>query len=195
MSLTLQFALNCFKTYCLDISDLPQPSKTVGCFKTRDTGILDWFLTNKANLFHLKQLPKIGASDHYTIIVNPLTSSPSTVGTKNVRVRDIRNSAWRSFGRWITEKDWISVHSAPTCRTKYKIFMKNLQEAIDIMLPWKTVRVHISDRPWITKKLKTLIRERQLAFHRHGRDSNCYKLLREKVYREKKVGQSELLRT
>ena len=45
-------------------------------------------------------------------------------------------------------------------------------------------RVHTSDRPWITKKLKTLIRKQQLTFHRHGRDSNCYKLLREKVQKE-----------
>ena len=44
--------------------------------------------------------------------------------------------------------------------------------------------MHTSDQPWITKKLKTLIRKRQLAFHRHGRDSNCYKILREKVQRE-----------
>ena len=73
-------------------------------------------------------------------------------------------------------QDTMLQHAGPS--TKYKIFMKDLQEAMDIMLPWKIVRVHTSDRPWITKKLKTLIRKRQLAFHRHGRDSNCYKLLR-----------------
>ena len=37
---------------------------------TRDSGILDWCLTNRANLSTSpKQLPKLGTSDHYTISI------------------------------------------------------------------------------------------------------------------------------
>ena len=39
---------------------------------TRDTGILDWCLTNKPTLFNSpKQLPKLGSSDHYTVSITP----------------------------------------------------------------------------------------------------------------------------
>lgn len=44
-------------------------------FKTRVTGTLDWFLTNMPKLFGLSQLPKISASDHFTILARPVTCS------------------------------------------------------------------------------------------------------------------------
>lgn len=43
---------------------------------TRDTGILDWCLTNRSDLFDSpKQLPKLGSSDYYTILIAPAVSS------------------------------------------------------------------------------------------------------------------------
>ena len=49
-------------------------------FKTRDTGTLDWFLSNKPDLFNLSQLPKIGFSDCYTILADPLNSNRTEKG-------------------------------------------------------------------------------------------------------------------
>ena len=63
-------------------------------FKTRDSGTLDWFLTNMPNLFHLSQLPKIGTSDHFTILTRPVTRSLNSRTNRKVRVRDMRESAW-----------------------------------------------------------------------------------------------------
>ena len=153
-------------------------------FKTRDTGILDWFLTNRPNLFKLSQLPKMGASDHYTILANPLICNPLKVAANKVQVRDMRDSAWRSFGRWMTEKDRVHVFGAPTCKDKYTIFMNELTAAIDLLLPWKTVRSHPTDRPWNSKKLKTLILKRQKAFLTLWKDSNSYKQLRNIIQQE-----------
>ena len=51
-------------------------------------------------------------------------------------------------------------------------------------MPWRTTKVHDSDRPWITKKLKLLIHKRQNAFTRFGKHSIIYKQLRNKVQSE-----------
>ena len=46
--------------------------KQLVTFKTRDTGILDWFFTHRSKLFTISQLPKVGSSDHYTILPKPV---------------------------------------------------------------------------------------------------------------------------
>ena len=69
---------------------------------TRDTGTLDWCLTNNAKLLKVpKQIPKIGLSDHYGVLVQ---QAPPTqkCGYHTIIKRDTRDSALRGFGRWIT---------------------------------------------------------------------------------------------
>ena len=46
----------------------PNHLKQLVKFKTRDSGILDWFFTNRPHTFNLHQSPKLSASDHYTIL-------------------------------------------------------------------------------------------------------------------------------
>ncbi|KXJ18373.1 hypothetical protein AC249_AIPGENE28126 [Exaiptasia diaphana] len=45
-------------------------------FFTRDSGVLDWLLTNRPNHFELQRLPKVGTSDHYTILAKPSIQRP-----------------------------------------------------------------------------------------------------------------------
>ena len=97
-------------------------------FKTRDSGTLEWFLTNMPKLIGLSQLPKVGATDHFTILARPVTSSLSSRTGRKVRIRDMRESAWRPFGRWMLEKDWSHVLAAVLCKEKFQLFsitMKN----------------------------------------------------------------------
>lgn len=97
--------------------------KQLVTFKTRDTGTLDWFFTNKPKLFSISQLPKVGTSDHYTILAKPVSAPPSVHKTNKIIVRDMRDSSWRAFGRWIIEKDWSLIFNAPSCEQKYQLFM------------------------------------------------------------------------
>jgi hypothetical protein len=91
------------------------PSSTglkIKYFKTRDSAILDWLLKNRPKLIEVSRLPKVGSSDHCTILAKPnIAISPKQTITK-IAIRDMRNSAWCAFGRWITEKNWSSVLSA-----------------------------------------------------------------------------------
>ena len=67
-------------------------------FKTRDTGTVDGFFTNKFKPFHISQLPRVGSSDHYTILAKPV-SVPLPAHT--VKKCDMQDSAWRALGRWL----------------------------------------------------------------------------------------------
>ena len=73
---------------------------------TRDTGILDWCLTNSPKVFSSPmQLPKIGASDHYSVLVAPVIPS-SRLSKLTMLCRDTRPSCIRDFGGWITSFVW-----------------------------------------------------------------------------------------
>jgi hypothetical protein len=74
---------------------------------------------NKPKMFDLTRLPKIGTSDHYTILAKPKPKFETKPVIKKIKIRDTRDSAWRTFGRWIVEKDWSSVLNAPSCENKY----------------------------------------------------------------------------
>ena len=54
----------------------------------------------------------------------------------------------------------------------------------DSYLPEKTVIIHQNDRPWMTKELKSMIKKRQTAFTKHGKNSRQYKRWRNKVQKK-----------
>ena len=63
----------------------------------------------------------------------------------------------------------------------FYIFITELQNAVDTYLPWKSVRIHPTDRPWKTQRIKMLDKKWQTAFTRDGKDSASYRLLKNKV--------------
>ena len=99
------------------------PLKQLVSFKTRDTGTLDWFFTNRSKLFTLSQLPKVGFSDHSTILAKPVSAPITTHTTEKSVVRDMRDSARRAFGRWITQKGWTPILNASSCEQKFQLLM------------------------------------------------------------------------
>ena len=72
---------------------------------TRDTGTLDWCLTNRSKLMASpKQLPKLGKSDHYSVLIHPAQSpTASKITKKTIEKRDLRPSRLREFGARFTE--------------------------------------------------------------------------------------------
>jgi hypothetical protein len=102
----------------------------------------------------------------------------------------MRDSAWREFGRWITQKDWNPVLNTSSCEDKSQLFIKEIKQGVDCYLPQRTVKVHQTDRPCMTNKLKIWMRKLQTAFQRHGKNSSIYKHWRNKIQREIKADKS-----
>ena len=148
--------------------------KQLVTFKTRDSGTLDWFFTNRPKLFSVSQLPKVASSDHYTILARPMLSSRHKPVIK-IESRDMRDTAWRALGALDDREDWYSVPNDESYQDKFRLLIMELTSAVDSFLPRKIVKRHPTDRPWISKNLKSWIRKRQSAFLRHGKDSANYK--------------------
>lgn len=67
---------------------------------TRDTGILDWVLTNRPMEFaQPAQLPKIGCSDHYAVLIKPNTSLHTSKAVKKIS-REARSEGKQSISFW-----------------------------------------------------------------------------------------------
>ena len=156
---------------------------------TRDTASLEWCLTKKPKLFASPtQIPKLGRSDHYTVLIKPETIVHQRAPLKqHLYTRDLRPSRINEFGRWITQYEWSEVLNLNNVQDKYDLFSSIITDAVNRYFPLKGVRSCTSDKPWITPKLKGLIEKRQKALTVHGKDSQVYKHWRAKVQYECKI--------
>ena len=153
-------------------------------FPTRNDAILDWCFTNKPNLLsNPVQLPKIGTSDHNAFMISPGSNiHPSNkMRPKRILVRDIRRSRLREFGAWVTSMDWSIIKQI---QENVDLLYSCLTFAVNLFLPLRKVKVSSTDKPWILAGLKLLIAKRQKALVIHGKSSQVYKALRNRVQRE-----------
>ena len=64
----------------------------------------------------------------------------------------------------MSKETWESVINAEDVDDKVFIFNTLVTNMLDIAMPEKSVRVHPSDKPWITPFIKNCIKERQSAY-------------------------------
>ena len=161
------------------MSGLTQIAKVL----TLGSGTLDWCLTNSLKcISNPKQLPRIGRSDHYCVLVQQVPSTQKK-GKRSIIKRDTRDSALRGFGRWITSFSWDEVFSLDRCEEKFDLFYRIMSDAVNRFLPLKSLPVHSSNKPWISPKIKFLVARRQQALNRFGKNSHAFQMRRNKVQR------------
>ena len=85
------------------------------------------------------------------------------------------------FGRWITSHSWEKVLNANCTQDKADAFYATVNGAMDTHFPTKVVKVHPTDKPWITSVIKNLIKKRQVAFAE--KKMFLWRFLRNKVIR------------
>ena len=106
---------------------------------TRDTGTLDWYLTNLPKLFmDPTQVPKLGSSEHYCVLIRESDVCGRNRTKFTVAKRDIRDSCLQDFGRWITGFSWEEFFELPSCKEKFQFLKSSLSEATNRFLPLKT---------------------------------------------------------
>ena len=99
-------------------------------------------------------------------------------------VRDIRRSRLREFRAWVTSIDWSIIKQIPSVQEKVDLLYSSLTFAVNFFLSLRTVKVLSTDKPWISAGLKLLIAKRQKALAIHGKSSQVYRALRNRVQRE-----------
>ena len=102
--------------------------------------ILDWCLTNsRENIFQSIQLPPIGTSDHYTILMKAQDPPSKPNVNLSIRKRDLRDSSIRPFGRYIASFDWSAILNTHDCDIKYEKFNDSMSAMIDNFFLWSAL--------------------------------------------------------
>ena len=127
----------------------------------------------------------LGSSDHCSVhwVPNPNYGSSKLMAKKKVvKMCRFPESALNAFGRWVSAHSWF----AHTCAIDYlpvdsltTSFSDDLCNAINIYFPDKSVKIHPTDKPWMSAEIKSLILERQRAYHSGSNER--WRLLRNKV--------------
>ena len=121
---------------------------------TRADVILDWCLTNsRDNIFQSIQLPPIGTSDHYTILIK-VQDPPSKPDNSPIWKRDLRDNSIRPFGGYIASFDWSAIFNIHDCDMKYEKFNDTMSAMIDKFFPLERTSVRKCNRPWMTSSIK-----------------------------------------
>ncbi|XP_066266287.1 uncharacterized protein [Branchiostoma lanceolatum] len=164
---------------------LDQDLSQVVLSNTRGSSMLDHIITNMKSCYKTPvTLPPIGLSDHNTILWEPKVrekhaANPSS--KKTTRPMPERNL--NMFGKWITTHSWSEVYNAASTEEKADAFYGTLATAIDKFFPTKTVNFHLSDKQWITTRIKHLITVRQKKY-KLGKATHLSRFYRNKVQRE-----------
>ena len=156
-------------------------------FPTRGNATLDLFLTNMGDHFATPEpYPPFGLSDHCTVFVRPKERIPNQKTRKSISIRDKRDSNKARLGRYFRNIDWSCVTYQPSCEENLKVSSNLVDIGINNIMPERSIRVYPKDCPWMSVRLKKLIRMRQQAFdsNRHGL---AYKFYRNAVNKERKL--------
>ena len=134
-------------------------------------------------------------SDHSVPIIYPVTLT--TLGKQHEYIerttRPLPDSAVRQLGLALIEQDWTKVESKDTPEEQETALQEILTNLLDVHCPTKTVRIrpHI-DKPFITRELKTLDRQRKREYKKN-RKSDKYADLNNQFESKFKKASSEYL--
>ena len=159
----------------LDASDLTlhhNLKQVVEC-TTRESSILDLIVTNISKYYYSPvQNAPLGTSDHNIITWVPLSkdSRNHDLGDfppkKKCAMKLFPKSSIDAFGRWTYRHSWFNdLPESPSPDEMAESLTSDLKSAIDLFFPTKTVRIHNTDKPWMTSSIKQLIVERQRAYY------------------------------
>ena len=130
---------------------------------TRGNNILDQYCTNMHNLFNpVQHLPPIGRSDHQCLLLTPAVMQKTPAISKRIRLLTTSNR--NALSLRIIQENWTPVYEAQDIDKKVGNFNSIWTKIVHETIPEKTVRVHQSDKPWMTSYIKAKIKQRQRAY-------------------------------
>ena len=89
-------------------------------------------------------------------------------------------SALRVFGQWITHHPWTEVTEAEDVNTKWENHVNTTTQAYHLYFPVRRVVEHPNDTPWMSTRIKRLLRQRNRLYHT---DNVLYREVRNSVIR------------
>ena len=160
--------------------------KQVVPFPTRGQSKLVLVFTNlKAYYDTPRKLSPFGLSDHAAVEVQPLEREKLPSQKMVLQSRDLRATNRLAMRTYLEEVDVCSLMgSLVSCQEKTDTLETVIKTGMDILLPLTPKIVMSNDPPWINKQMKSIIKQRQVAFTRGDLDFFCS--LRNRVNRLRK---------
>ena len=134
-------------------------------FPTRDSAQLDFVLCNRPSLYSESVcMAPLGKSDHVVVFCSPITLPPPPV-VKKIQFRYKSRSACANLRADLQNSfELESLCLLTDINELTASLIKLLVGLLDKHMPWKTVRLKSSDKPWVRPSLKYLINMRDKAF-------------------------------
>ena len=130
---------------------------------TRGNSVLDKFLTNISDILTSAQhLPPLGRSDHQCLVFKPKKRVKLRPVTKKVRQMNPRNLD--SLQVAMNNESWETVFKADNVNEKVSVFNNIIGNILNTIMPERSVRIHPTDKLWITPSIKVHIKKRQNAY-------------------------------
>ena len=160
--------------------------KQIVPFPTRGPSHLDLVFTNLNAFYDVpKKLPAFGLSDHDTVEVQALARIHFPSNKSTLKSRDLRPTKRLAMRKYLEEVNLdLLVENNDSCEEKSNTLETVIKTGMDILLPLKSKKVPANEPPWVNKKLKSLIHDRQSALSRG--DTTNFRHLRNSVNRYRK---------
>ncbi|XP_046861627.1 uncharacterized protein LOC124454918 [Xenia sp. Carnegie-2017] len=109
-----------------------------------------------------QHLPPLGRSDHNCLLLVPKQKEKAPTIPRKVRL--LSPGKVNVLCRKLILEDWSEVFNVEDVNEKVNAFTSMMLSIMDETIPEKTVRMHTSDKPWMTSFIKSKIKARQRAF-------------------------------
>jgi hypothetical protein len=101
-------------------------------------------------------IAQLGRSDHNSVLFSIQKINRQNLHNK-VIIRQGNASAKHAFSEWLTKVNWLGLYQTVSCETKLNMFHNTIESRLDYFLPKTSVKLHTSDKPWITPTTKILL--------------------------------------
>lgn len=153
---------------------------------------LDMIFTNLADLYNApRSLGPLQNSDHFIIFWEAQASIPRPKRTKTT-IRPITMSSIAQFGRWIGTYDFEDICAEADINVKVSKLNSLLLEKFHDFFPIKVITVCDTDKPWITRELKQMIKTR-CSLHKAG-DQAAAASLRNRIVKLNRLAQRQYVK-
>ena len=132
---------------------------------TRGNNILDEVFSSLSKYYNdALILPPVGLSDHSCVILQPSNIQPATLPTTRVKKRICKAANKRVLFSSLKSTNWNLLYCTTACEDQFNLFHSKITKIINACLPVRSIKLHPTDKPWMTAEIKDAIKKRQRAW-------------------------------
>ena len=131
-------------------------------------------------------------SDHIGTLLIPrsVRGVVSSRAYRTLSVRPFSSSQITALGRWISQETWDCVLSASDVDSQLDHLTSSVFHMLDAVAPVKEIRIALDDPPWMSTRIKTIIRQRNREHDSKGKSEKWRKLMKKSKLMVKRAKQN-----